>query len=146
MQYSKEQLWEAYKKLPEQLKEYLVSDKVSDIIEEIFKENGVSEEKKSKIWDLINQVLFRLAPPEDFQDILKKEEIMEEKVANNLSQSVDRYVFFPIKEFLQAKEINKATNPAKESAKTEEIKKNSELITKKAEKTKSNDSYRESVE
>jgi hypothetical protein len=145
MTYSKEQLWEAYKKLPEQLKEYLISDGVTDTIEEIFKENNVSEEKKLGISDLINQVLFRLIPIEDFQEILKTDLAIDKATADTVSQSVNRYVFFPIKEFLQADNDKKAVSNMKDD-KTEEAKQNSDMTTKETEETKENDSYRESIE
>jgi hypothetical protein len=139
--YTKEQLWEIYKSLPEQIKEYLSSEKASSIIENIFEENKVSGPDKSFITDAINQVLFGLIPPEEFQKVLE-EKMKGKELAKALFQSINRYVFFPVKEYLKTteKKIVEKTEIKPEKAVEEENKETPKI------KKETNDTYRESVE
>lgn len=140
--YTKEQFWEIYKKLPEQIKEYLSSDKTSDIISDIYQKYNVSEEEILNISNLINQVLFGIIPMEDFQVILERDVKIKKDIAKNLYQEIYRYVFLPVKDFLKTEKKEEKIVEKKEILK----KTKEEKIKKEELELGTSDSYREIVE
>lgn len=99
--YTKKQLWELYKKLPEEIKDMLFSLDASDNIYNICQKNNLSEEQISKALDYINQVLFGLLPSEEFQETLEKELKIKKDVAKKVAQEINRFIFYPVKPALE---------------------------------------------
>lgn len=98
--YTKEEYWELYKKLPQELKDALFDEETGDNIYEICKRNEI-EENLEAIVDCVGNVLLGLLPPEDFQKTLEKELSMEEAVAKKIAQEINRFVFYPVKPALE---------------------------------------------
>ena len=100
--YSKEQLWELYKELPEELQEAIFSQKTADSIYDSCKKNGVErEEKISQISKNVGYVLIGLASPEEFKGILSKEIKLKKETAKKIYQKINDSVFFPVKGSLE---------------------------------------------
>lgn len=99
-EYSREQLWKLYLKLPEELKEMANSPETSDTIEEICKKNEI-EEKKEEITKYIGYILFGLLPPNEFQEKLEKELNLDSEKAKKVSREIERFIFYPVKAALE---------------------------------------------
>lgn len=100
-EYTKEQLWKLYKKLPEELKEAAFSVENAENIESICKRNGIEEEKISKITKFVGQVFLGLLPPNEFQENLEMELNLEKETAKKVAREINRFIFFPVREALE---------------------------------------------
>lgn len=99
-EYSPEQFWQLYKKLPQELKEALFAEETGEVIDVICKRNGV-EENLGDIINYVGQVLIGILPPEEFQRILEKELELEKEVAKKVFYEISRFVFYPVKAILE---------------------------------------------
>jgi hypothetical protein len=99
-QYPREQLWELYESLPDDLKKALFSEKTAQTIDDICKRNNL-EEKTPLIAQQIGYVLLGLLPPDDFQKTLIEELQLDNNTAKKVSLEVSRFVFFPVKSSLE---------------------------------------------
>jgi len=98
-EYTREQLWKLYEKLPEELKEAIFSAETADNIWNICEKNKI--EKVSKVAEYVGQVLHGVLPPEDFQETLEKELKLEKDLAKKAAQEIDRFIFYPVKTSLE---------------------------------------------
>lgn len=157
--YTKEQLWKVYEKLPEDLKEAIFSAETADNIYDICTRNGIEDDKISEIAKLTGRVLMGILPPEDFQETLEKELKLKKDIAKKIAHEINRFIFFPVKESLAALYIMEVVPPVKPSVgpspirpaeivlsevPSEEIP--SEVAPPKEEQPKRVDVYREPVE
>jgi len=99
--YTKEQFWELYKKLPDDLKDAIFSDDNTNAIENICKRNEIEEEKISEIASLIGHVFLGLLPFEEFGESLKKDLGIKGDKAKKLTTEIYRFIFFPMKGSLE---------------------------------------------
>ncbi len=99
--YSREQLWEFYKKLPEELKEAAFSIEAADVIQGVCQRNKIEEDKISKITEYVGNVLLGLLPPEDFQNTLEEELKLEKETIEKVAQEINRFIFYPVKPALE---------------------------------------------
>ena len=151
-EYSKEQLWKLYEKIPQELKEAIFSEDTAESIWEICSRNGIEDERISEIARYTGRVLLGILPPADFQETLEKELKLGKEVAKKVSQEINRFIFYPVKPALEqlyqigiapSEEIEEA--PSRVSAKEEKT----EISEKKEEKPETpprKDTYREPVE
>lgn len=146
--YTRQQFWQLYKKLPEDLKETLFSEQTANDIEDICKRNEVPPEDLPKIVDLVREVLMGTLPLEEFQRNLEKELRLGSTVAKKISQEINRFIFLPVRkslfslyqvEIAPGGRLVKPT-PKKETAPEEERE------IKKEKKPSKEDVYREPVE
>jgi hypothetical protein len=98
--YTPEQFWKLYEKLPQELKDALFAEETGNNIYEICKRNEV-EENLGEIVDLVGQVLLGLLPPNEFQETLEKELKLERERAKKISQEIYRFIFYPVKSSLE---------------------------------------------
>jgi len=110
--YTKEQFWELYKKLPQELKDALSAEETGNNIYEICKRYEI-EENLDQIVDYIGQVLLGILPPEEFQETLEKELTLEKEVAKKVTREINRFVFYPVKSSLEELYKIEITPPAK---------------------------------
>ena len=99
-EYTKEQLWKIFEKLPEELKEVIFAEKTADDIYHISKRNNIKEEKISEVARLTGNVLLGILPPEEFRNTLKKELNLKKDIAENIAFQIERIIFFPNKKEL----------------------------------------------
>lgn len=100
IQYSKEELWAAYQKLPKEIKDVVFADETLDQIEKICKQNNVSEEEQiTSVTKCIKNVLFGLLPPDEVQKSLE-ELNLDKKAAKKILQEISQVIFAPIKAIL----------------------------------------------
>jgi hypothetical protein len=142
-EYTKEQIWKLYEKLPQELKEAIFSEETADSIWDICSRNGIEDERISEVARYTGRVLMGLLPPDELAETLERELKLDKEVAKKISQEISRFIFYPVKTRLE--ELYKieiapiAGVPAKPPVKrvTEE---------KPKEKPKGVDKYREPIE
>lgn len=100
-EYTKEELWKLYEKLPEELKEAIFSERTAENIFNICSRNGIEDERISKIAKYVGRVLMGLLPPNEFQGILEKELKLGKEMAKGIDREVERFIFYPVKADLE---------------------------------------------
>ncbi len=98
--YTREQLDQLYKNLPEELKEWVSSDEMNDQIYQILDTNGLLDKRDPQISALIRNVLYGVLPPTDFQSSLERDVKLKGDLAKKIGQEINRFIFFPVKESL----------------------------------------------
>jgi hypothetical protein len=105
-EYTKEEFWKIYERLPEELKEAIFSEETGENIFKICSRYGIEEgERMSKIAKYVGRVLMGVLPPNEFQQTLERELNLEKEVANGISREVEMLIFYPVRNPL--KEIYK---------------------------------------
>jgi len=136
-EYSREQLWELYKKLPQELKDALFAEETGNNIYEICERYGLGKSLET-IVDYVGNVLLGLLPPEDFQNTLETELKLEKETAEKVAREINRFIFYPVKPELE--QLYKTGGVSAE----EEISRPTERKTE--EKPAGEDRYREPLE
>jgi len=99
-EYTKEQFWKLYEKLPQELKDVLFAEETGDNIYDVCERNKI-EENLETVVNLVGQVLVGVLAPEDFQNTLEEELIIEKDVAKKIAQEINRFIFYPVKPVLE---------------------------------------------
>lgn len=119
-EYSKEELWELYESLPENLQEAIFSQETAGDIYEACSKNGVKDEKVSEVSKYVGYVLLGLLSPDEFEKTLREKLTMENELAEKISREITRLVFYPLKETLESiykTEIAPVPEPREETSK-----------------------------
>src|SRR3989338_8146600 len=95
--YTSEQFWKLYEKLPQELKNALSSEETGNYIYDICEKNNILE-KLEKIVEYVGRVLTGLLPPEEFQTALEKDLNIKKDAAKEATHEINRFIFFPVKE------------------------------------------------
>lgn len=101
-EYSPEQLWPLYEKLPKDLQEAIFSEKTAETIHNICTRNGLSGEKISEVAKYTGYVMLGVLPPDEFQKTLEDELKLENDLAKKITLEITRFLFFPLRESLEA--------------------------------------------
>lgn len=145
--YTKEQLKRIYDGLPEELKEAIYSQESAESIFNACTDQGLQNDQIPLVAHLAGRVLMGILPPNEFQAEVEKELKMKEGEAKELGRTINKLVFYPVKELLA--ELNRITPIKEAEEETKEIKK--ELTPKPEEPKKEGapssepDTYRESI-
>lgn len=116
-EYSKEQLWPLYEKLPEDLKKAIFSVETADNIHEICTQNGLKGDKISGVAKYTGYVLLGILSPGDLEKTLREEVKLKNDLAQKTAWEISRFIFFPVRESLEAIykiEITSSLKPPKE--------------------------------
>jgi len=100
-EYTKEELWKIFEKLPDELKEAIFSEGTAENIFNICSRNGIEDERLSKVALYVGRVLMGLLPPDEFEETLEKELKLEKETAKGINREVERFIFFPVKSDLE---------------------------------------------
>jgi len=129
-EYTKEQLWELYSQLPEDLQKAVFSEEIGKTVHRICQENNVLDEKTATlVLKNVGYVFLGLLTLEEFKTSLKKELKIKNGQALNIFGKVNQEVFSTVKESLEALYGIKIETPPE-----------------KPEKPKTPDQYREPIE
>lgn len=142
--YTQEQFWKLYKKLPEELQEALFSIESADFVYELCVKNNI--EKFSEINKYIGDVLIGILPVAKFQETLEKELDIETEIAKNVTQEINRLIFLPVRPSIERLHEIKTVTPKTQTEQNKEFKK---PIQEEKIETKEKielDRYRESIE
>lgn len=101
MKYSREQILELYKTLPEDLKHALDSEKSINTLEDLSTKHELPNEQTEIFIDAVNEVVLGILPPNEFQQKLEKSGISKQ-AAKNINTVVTRFIFYPVKDSLNA--------------------------------------------
>jgi hypothetical protein len=151
-EYSLDETWKLYEKLPEELKEAIFSETTAESIWNICERNEIPGEKISEVAKYTGRVLLGLLPPNEFQETLEKELGIEREKAKMITREITRYVFFPVKaslEELYKIEITPAgarAVPPPSPAPPKPVEKPTEIPEKKPPEKPVTDIYREPIE
>ena len=141
-EYTKEQFWKLYEKLPQELKDALFTEETGDNIYDVCKRNKI-EEHLGEIVDYVGQVLLGVLAPEDFQNTLEEELIIEKDVAKKVAKEINRFIFYPVRPFLE--QLYKTEVLTEEIAERPSREERPEIIKEKP-KLKRRDIYKELIE
>lgn len=100
--YNSKQLWGLFNELPDDLKDAIFSEDTADSISSICQRYRVEDKKISKISELVGNSLMGLLPPDELQISLEKEVNLDPKTAKKVSQEINRFIFYPVKEILSS--------------------------------------------
>lgn len=142
-EYSKDQLWKLYEKLPEELQEAIFSGESADNIDGICARNGI-DNLTAEVAKYTGRVLMGILPPADFQQTLEKELKLEGSVAKKVSQEINRFIFFPVKENLDS--LYKIEAPVGQETPSKLQEETTLVPEPQPEKPLKSDAYREPIE
>ncbi len=150
-EYTKEELWKLYKKLPEELKETVFSETTANNIFNICARNGIEDDRTSKIARFVGHVLIGLLPPDEFQETLEKELRLEVDPAKKVAREIFRFIFYPVKTILEEVYKKEIAPPASPSAISPTAKSSGEApptgtIQEEKSEEEKKDIYREPIE
>ena len=143
--YSEKQLWDLFNKLPDDLKDAIFSEDTADSILSICQRYKIEDKKISKVAELAGNSLMGLLPPDQLQGSLEKDLALDFKIAKKISQEINRFVLYPVKESLSSfYEIELA--PGGKIMKLTPEKKEKKKIEPAKEEPSTKDIYREPIE
>ncbi len=148
-EYTKDQLWKLYDKLPSELQEAVFSEETAGHLDDICKRYSVAEGKVSEVAKYVGRVLLGVLPPEDFQTALEKEVVLARDAAKQIAHEINRFVFAPVKDQLNQIYHIGTTAPAKTASAPEMMREPAETpagIPQKPSEASKADVYREGVE
>ena len=122
-EYTKDQIWELFEQLPEELKDAIFAVKTADEIYDACEKNNVEKEKIPAIAKLAGNVMLGILPLDEFQQDLEKEIKLNPEIAKNVFQRIHRFVFFPVKNELE--KLYKITSSPKNSSNKGDVEKKS---------------------
>jgi hypothetical protein len=100
-EYTKEELWKIFEKLPDELKEAIFSGETAENIFNICTRNGIEDERMSKVAKYVGRVLMGLLPPNEFEEILEKEVGIGKEAAKSIRRDVEMLIFYPVRKQLE---------------------------------------------
>jgi hypothetical protein len=135
-EYTKDQIWELFEQLPEELKDAIFAVKTADEIHMACEKNNVEKEKIPAIAKLTGNVMLGILPPDEFQTALEKKIGLKPDVAKKVLSQINRFIFFPIRNELE--QLYKITSSQKDSS-------SDATVTEKKPFSLKPDTYRESL-
>ncbi len=100
-EYTREQLWKLYEKLPGELKEAIFSMETADNVYDICQRNNIEDDRISEIARYVGRVLLGILPLDEFQETLETELKLKRDKAKKVAQEINRFVFYPVKSSLE---------------------------------------------
>jgi hypothetical protein len=91
-EYSKDFFWDTYKKLPEDLKEALFSDKNNEVINHICSQSGLNEEQSAIVAKFTGRVLMGLLPLDEFPITIE----LELSISQDLASQINRQIYISV--------------------------------------------------
>lgn len=99
-QYTKDQLWKIFEKLPSELKQAVFGEETADAIRETCERNTINKEQMGKVAGIVGDSLMGLLHPEDLAQTFIEEAGLTPEQATNVARDINRLVMFPVKTFL----------------------------------------------
>lgn len=117
-EYNDEQLQRLFKNLPEELQEAILSMETADNIWNISERYDI--EKVSTLAKRVGNVLVGILHPSEFQAVLEKELGLETEVAKKVTREINRFIFYPVRPFLERLYEGEAVTPEASTPKEKE--------------------------
>lgn len=112
-EYTKEELWKLYEKLPQELKEVIFSEETANNIHNVCERNDIGDKRISEVARYTGRVLLGLLPLDDFQKTLEKEVKLEKEAAKRVARELFRFIFYSVKTSLEELYKTEIEPPAK---------------------------------
>lgn len=96
---SRDQLWELYERLPEDLREAIWSEETADINGHLAEQYGFSHQV-STFAELVGDALLGLLPPRELKERAQSDLGLAAKAAEALVRDVERLIFHPVRKSL----------------------------------------------
>ena len=96
---TQKQYWKLFQKLPEELKEQMMSEETADNIFDVCNRNGI--EQIPVISSSVGDVLVGILPPDNFQKAIEEKLEISKEVAKKVAQEIYRFIFYPVKADLE---------------------------------------------
>lgn len=141
-QFTKEELWKLYEKLPDELKEAVFSQETADHIFSVCERNQVDE--VSRVSYYVGLVLMGVLLPGDFQKTLEEELKLKGAAAKGVATEINRFVFYPVKPALE--QLHKMEIEVSAKVVTPEPPVEPEVSGEAHDEDKGEDTYREPIE
>jgi len=116
-EYTQEQYWEIYKKLPEEIREVGFSESTTRNIRRTCLKYNLTEEQVSEITKYVGQVLFGVLSLDEFQKVLEKD--LGSKTAKGVFQEIDHSIFSLVKDLIGPAPTGEAPSGIPEAKKPE---------------------------
>ena len=117
-QYTREELWKLYRKLPEELQEAIFSAETTGHIGTVCERNNVHAELIPRVASQVGNVLMGLTLPDEFQKVLERDVGLKKPIAQQVNREVTRFIFYPVKPALeQLHQINIGKQGGEQTAK-----------------------------
>jgi len=100
-EYTKEEFWKLYEKLPQELKDAIFSGETADHIRDICGRYKIDEKSIPEMAKNVGNVLLGLLPPDDFKSVLEIEFNLEKEIAEKMAREIHRFIFYPVKPALE---------------------------------------------
>ncbi len=111
--YSRTQYWKLFQKLPDELKDQILSEETAKNIFDICVRNEIDIERISTVASYIGQVLLGVLPPDELQRVLERELGLKKDSAKTIIHEINRFIFYPVKASLEELYKIEITPPAK---------------------------------
>lgn len=99
-QYSQEELRKLFEGLPDNLKDAVLSEATANAISDICQRYGIEGEKVPRLAGLVGNVLMGILSPKELPETLKGELVIDRETAQKISQEINRFILYPVKESL----------------------------------------------
>ncbi|MBD3208706.1 MAG: hypothetical protein GF370_04620 [Candidatus Nealsonbacteria bacterium] len=100
LNYTREQFWKMYNRLPQELKEAIFSENLTNNVYDICERNKIEE--VPELTKYAQYVLLGGLPPDEFQKTIKEEMGLEKETAEKTAKEVYRFILHPVKNSLEA--------------------------------------------
>ncbi|MAF43788.1 MAG: hypothetical protein CMI54_06440 [Parcubacteria group bacterium] len=115
---TKDQYWELFEKLPQEIKTLILSEQTAKDIFNICDRNNVDMENVSQVADYTGRVLLGALKPEELQGVLEKVVFLQKDQAKKVAEEIHRFIFFPVKRQLEGFHKTETAPSTKPSVKT----------------------------
>lgn len=99
--YTFEEFWSIFEKLPLDIKEAIVGEKTVEVLLRIQQRYGLSEDQLERLTKIVVLVLLGLEEPSRVLRIIEDELNVNYETARGINFEVFRFIFFPVKESLE---------------------------------------------
>lgn len=97
--YTKEQYWKLFQKLPEELKNQMLSEETADNVFNVCDRNDIEE--VTVVSSSVGDVLVGILPPDKFQEAIEEKLELSKEVAKKVAQEIYRFILYPVKADLE---------------------------------------------
>ncbi len=134
---TKKQYWELFQKLPDELKNQLLSEETANNIFSVCDRYEIDQ--VSQLASIAGDVLLGILKPDEFEKNIEQELELKKDIAKKVTQEINRFIFYPVKSSLEKLHSMEITPPA-------QMKTPGPITEKRSAAPKRKDSYREPVQ
>ena len=100
-EYSKEEFWKLYEKLPIELQDAIFSKETAETIDNVCSANGIEDKRVQEIAECVGKVLLGIFPLEEFRKALEKDMKLNPQKAEKVFRELNRFIFHSLTSSLE---------------------------------------------